>query len=121
MDLNVGLGMVESLGVGVNCHELDVFDTGLDHAVNGRAAGTADTYDLDLRKRLDSWFNDLCHKFLSKTLSCMQTVYVSTLTSSTNLYGRLRAYGRYTKFVHDCLIRCKPYCKVVKFLCSARG
>ena len=44
MDFLVGFGVMQCLGVGINGDELDVLDTGLNHPVDGRAAGAANPY-----------------------------------------------------------------------------
>jgi hypothetical protein len=51
--------VVQGLRVSIDGDEFDVFDAGLDHAVDGRAAGAADADNLDLRECLDCWLNDL--------------------------------------------------------------
>jgi hypothetical protein len=69
VNLTAGFAVVQGLGIGINDDKLDVFNPGLDHAVNRRAAGSANPDNLNLGKCLDSWLNDLWHYILSKTLT----------------------------------------------------
>ena len=50
VELHVGVGQQQRLRVGVDGDELDAFQAGVDHAVDGVAAATADTDDLDDRE-----------------------------------------------------------------------
>jgi hypothetical protein len=50
VELHVGVAQQQRLGVGVDRHELDAFEAGVDHPVDGVAAPAANTSDLDHRQ-----------------------------------------------------------------------
>ena len=68
VDLFVSSRVMQCLGIGINRNEFDVFDAGIDHAIDGGATGAADTNHFNLCERFNCWFNDLRHVTLLPSL-----------------------------------------------------
>ena len=63
VDLNACFGVVQCLSIGVNRDKLNTVNASVNHAVDSRAAGAADTNNLNPGKGFDLWFY-LWHGFL---------------------------------------------------------
>ena len=62
LDLLGGLGIQQSLLVGVHCDELDTGEAGLDHAVDSVAAATAHADDFNVGHILHFFVKNECHE-----------------------------------------------------------